>query len=332
MNKISFPIQFELIDGIDSLKEFGEATASINLNPNFQWAKIIVTDDRPNENKHRIPLEEFDNLIKTGIYAPIKMASLGQELEHDTALGKPIGAMAKFIKEGSKLITLAALWKRERPDEIAALKEMYTSGIPPNVSWEISYANEIAEEDDVIALKDTCLDGITVVSNPAYAGRTPFIAMSSKKQEEENVEDLEKAKATITELEQEIVNLKASLAEKETSLTTMSTELAELKTFKDNIEKDKVQAERFKNIKQKFVDSKIEKDEAYFEAQKETLLAMEDSMIDFMIQELSAFASKIAQSSKKDEIKIPNIEGKEPKDLTPKELGQALRESLNKPK
>lgn len=335
MNKINFPIKFELIEGIDSLTEYGEATASINLNPNFQWAKIIVTDDKPNENKHRIPQEEFDNLIKTGVYAPIKMASLGQDLDHDTAMGKPIGAMAKFIKENNRLITLAALWKRERPDEITALKDMYVKGMPPQVSWEISYSEDSPEDNGVVALRNTCLDGITVVSNPAYAGRTPFTAMSSKKLEDKNVDELELAKAKISELENKIKELESSLAEKEASLSTASTELTELREFKNTVEKERADAERFKAIKQKFSDAKIEKDDTYFESQRQTLLAMEDSALDFMIQELTAFAEKLsATSSKNDgkEIKIPNIEGKEPKDLTPKELGQALRESKSKPK
>jgi hypothetical protein len=51
-----------------------EAFASIGLNTNFTWAKIRVCDAFANANKQRIPKEEFDNLVKTGLYAPIKIA------------------------------------------------------------------------------------------------------------------------------------------------------------------------------------------------------------------------------------------------------------------
>ena len=122
-------------------QEFGEASAAISLNPAFQWAKIIVTDDKANLNKQRIPREEFVNLIRTGLFAPVKMSE-AEITNHKEAIGKPIGTITQLLEDTDKLIALAALWKKERPDDVAMLKDMYTKGNLPNVSWEISYAEE----------------------------------------------------------------------------------------------------------------------------------------------------------------------------------------------
>lgn len=175
-NKFSLTTQIDLLE--DS-KDAGEAFASVSLNPSFQWAKIVVTDDRPNLNKQRIPEEEFENIIRTGLFAPVKMAESAISNGHDEAFGKPIGTITQLAKDKNRVIALSALWKKEREEDIKLLKDMYSKGNPPNVSWELSYSEAKAEEDGVEALYGTSLNGLTVVGSPAYAGRTQFVAMAA---------------------------------------------------------------------------------------------------------------------------------------------------------
>jgi hypothetical protein len=167
--------------------ELFEANASVSLNPLYQWAKIVVCDSDPNANKQQVPESEFDNIIKTGINAPIKMARNQISKGHKEALGNPIGVISNLSKEGNKVIALAALWSKERPDDIALLKKMYDEGNPPNVSFELAYASSDMV-NDVEVLKDCVLNGLAVVGMPAYSGRTPFIAFSSVEIEEVTAE------------------------------------------------------------------------------------------------------------------------------------------------
>jgi len=102
-----------LTTNIELLDE-GEAFASVSLNPYYQWAKIVVTDDLPNANKMKIPKEEFPNMIRTGLFSPIKMAEKEISDGHPEAHGKPIGTIAQLLEESNKLIALAALWKKEK--------------------------------------------------------------------------------------------------------------------------------------------------------------------------------------------------------------------------
>ena len=314
-----------------------DAYASISLNPLFQWAKIVVTDDQPNGIKQRIPLEEFDNLMKTGIFTPLKM-EFGKIADHQEAKGKPIGVFSSFVKEANRVIGLAALWKKEREEDISMLKDMYLNNLPPQVSWELSYT-ESEFKDDVEDLKGVIFNGAVVVANPAYKGRTPIIAMASeggdveKLQELENrVAELERSKGDLekskAELETELASLKTTLSEKETLLTTKDAELEELRAFKTETEKAKAELEKMASIKTKFQEAGIEKEEAYFEENKEKLLGMEDSLLDFVIQELVAFSSTDNRSSSAS-TKIPKITNTSDNiDLDdPKALGKYLRES-----
>jgi hypothetical protein len=165
----------------------GEAFASVSLNPLYQWAKLVVCDSDPNGNNEQIEEAEFGNLIKTGINAPVKMAERNISNGHAEAFGHPIGVISQLKQEGNKLLALAALWKKERPDDIALLKDMYTKGNPPNVSWEISYAGS-ETLDGIKKFKGCVLNGLAVVNLPAYQGRTPFVAMSSLEVEEVTAE------------------------------------------------------------------------------------------------------------------------------------------------
>lgn len=301
--------------------------AATSLNPYFQWAKIVVTDDQPNANRKRIPLEEYDNLIKTGIFSPVKM-DYGSIAGHDEAKGKPIGVISQLSKETNKVIALAALWKYERESDIAMLKDMYTKGTPPQVSWEIAYSDSKVNEDGIEDLIGTSLFGLVVVENPAYTGRTPFVAMSENtNQEVTSVEELEALKAKIKELEE-------ALSAKTQELEDTQRELSELKTYKESVEKEEADNKRFAEIVKRFKDSGINKDDTYFAEKRESLLELSESQLDFMIQELVAFSQKLAESEVEKKNKgpqVPPLTNLDNIDLSdPKAIGRMLRESKSK--
>jgi len=322
----TIPTQFELLDD-------NEEVASVSLNPLYQWAKIVVTDDQPNANKVRIPQGEFDNLIKTGIFAPIKMAEKAISDGHEDAFGKPIGIISQLTKEGNKIIALAALWKKERPEDINKLKEMYKNGTPPQVSWEISYVDSSLEEGGIEALQGTILTGLAVVGMPAYSGRTPFVAMSAKENKEEfSVEDKEILEQKISELEQKLADALKQLDEKTNELQTNLSELDTLRTFKSEFDKKAEEETKLANIKTKFTEANLTKDEEYFVTNKEMLLGLSDPALDFMIQELVAFSSaKNEEKSSDKKPKVPDLkDNKNESSEDPKALAQALRERLTK--
>jgi hypothetical protein len=320
-NKIQLNAELILLE-----EDKENAFASVSLNPFYQWAKIVVTDDQPNANKQRIPEEEFENLIRTGIFSPIKMSEGTISPGHADAVGKPIGILAQLVKEGNKIISLAALWKKERENDIAMLKDMYLKGTPPQVSWEISYSEEKEEEGGIKALIGTVLNGLAIVTNPAYAGRTSFVAMASEGQEDKNSsmnEELEKLNLKIAELEKTLADAKAELEKQKTDAEVLNRELEELRVYKENIEKEKAEAEKFDNIKKKFADAGIAKDETFFNEKKAELLSLTEEALDFMIQELIAAFNTSAEDRK---IILPKfVNTSSSAKPTPAELATALR-------
>jgi DNA repair exonuclease SbcCD nuclease subunit len=331
MGKLNIATKFELIK---EENELGDAFASVSLNPFIQWATIVVTDDLPNGNKERVPLDEYDNLIKSGVHAPIKMAEEEISEGHEEAYGRPIGTITQLVQEGNKLIALAALWKKERPEDIKLLKKMYSDGKPPNVSWEISFKEAELGEDGVTTLKGLYLNGLAVVGVPAYKGRTQFVAMSSKNKEKEDfsVEELEKLKTQVSNLETDVDKLTKENKEKDETLAEKDVELEALREFKADTERKNEEVERFAAIKEKFSEAEIEKDDEYFEKKKEILLGLDENALDFMIQEMVAF-SELTDESKaelKKKAKVPKLNSEKEVTLTPKELGQMLRDDKKK--
>lgn len=302
------------LEDIVQLVEDGTAEASVSQNPTFSWAKFILTDDMPNENKQRIPKEEFSNLIKTGILSPIKM-EIGDP--HGKHVGStPLGVISNLKEVDNRIEGLAALWKEERTEDIEMLKKMYSENKLPQLSWEIMFSDLRTDENGVSDLLGTALRAVTIVGMPAYAGRTPIIALASTENTEElTVEEIDELKTKVSELE-------GTLATKDEELLSMKEKMAELQSYKDTIEKEKADAEKLASIKKKFGDAGIKKDEEYFAEKKDTFLKMDDESIDFFIQELVAF-SKTSTSER-----LPNVIDTTPiGELSIKELAEKLRQS-----
>jgi hypothetical protein len=307
-----------ILTNLEMVDKSDEAFASVNLNPALAWAKFILTDDLPNANNQRVPLEEFENLINTGVYMPIKMAE-GQILDgHDGAI--PIGTIANLKKVNNQIQGLAALWERERPEDVQLIKKYYNEKVPLQLSWEILYSDSSISESNVEELKGTALRAVTLVGMPAYEGRTPITAVASSS-DTPQLDDASKAKESHNnnmeddKLEKE--EFDAKLAEKDTALAAANEEIKNLKAmleeldalrqFKAEIDQEKANAEKISAIRQKFSGANLAKEDTYFDENKEMLLSLSEQALDFMIQELVAFSSKDANSSKKTKTEIPPI-------------------------
>lgn len=164
--------------------------------PTKAWIHFIFTDDKPNANKKRVPVEEFDNIIKSGKHMPIKKQVGGVGPDHEDVI--PMGTIASLKRElgetKSLIEGLGILWKKEFPEDVASLKESFDNGESVEFSWELLYSEDVEEENDISALKGCTTRAITIVDLPAYQGRTRALAMASTKESfEERQEKLRSA-------------------------------------------------------------------------------------------------------------------------------------------
>jgi hypothetical protein len=141
------------------------------------------------------------------------------------------------------------------------------------------------------------------------------------------VEELEQLKVTLAELQTKFDELQAAKTAQDEELTT-------LRTFKAGIEAEASKASRFAAIKAQFVEAGLDMGDEYFDEKKDTLLALDESSINFMVQELVGLQSRIqASASKTDDkadnkkVEVPNIKSSDKKELTLKELAQAMNEA-----
>ena len=320
-NVVQLLIDDETIE--DSLKE---AVAAIANNPYITWAKFTLTDDKPNKNKQRVPEEEFDNLVKSGVHMPIKMAEGGISDGHDFTF--PIGTITHLKKFKDRIVGLAALWYSERPEDVGIIKDKFNKKEPLNLSWELSYSDS-NENDGITDLRGVNLKAATLVGIPAYAGRTQITAVASENNEgDKTLEELEKIKGQLDESQSEVAELKNKISEMESTASDAQKELDELRSYKSEIEAEKERAERLESIKNKFSEAGIEKEDSYFEEKKEVLLGLDEAALDFFVQEAVAFAAKDDKKDKDEQAsakKIPGFVSDKNEDYSMKELAEALR-------
>jgi len=304
-------------------EEEDEAFAAVAKNKTFNYLKFILTDDLPNANKQKIPQDEFENLIQSGFFTPLKMAFKQVKDGHDESF--PLGVITHLKQDSNQIRGIAALWSRERPEDVQLVKESYAKKIPLNVSWEIMYSDSEVDEEGIEILKGTSLRAATIVGLPAYEGRTPIYAVASKE-----TEDLHKME--VEQLQAELTEIKTKYDEAQTKIKNLEEQQAELlvlREFKAAVDAKEQKEQKLAAIKTKFVDAGITKEDEYFATNQDLLLNLSDEALDFMIQELVSFAEKLpANSSKKTE--IPEIKAEpQPGDNIP-ELVNELKKRLQK--
>lgn len=313
--------------------------ASKNLNPLLTYVRFILTDDKPNANGVRIPREEFSNLITTGIYMPIKMA-VG-EISEGHAGAVPLGVITHLREDGDKIRGIAALWNKERPADISHIKERYANGDPLDLSWEIGYEDSSIDDDGILNLSGCVLRATTLVGMPAYGGRTGItdVELSEEKsKEEKNVEkDLQTLQTEISDLKDQVKVLEENQLTDEDKQKLAQYD--DLVSFKEQVEAEAARLETLEEIQNAFKDAGVEKDEAYFTENEETLLALkETNTLDFFISQLKIVKEDTNVEDLVEEeddtdldeeasVKIPDIKHEKQEKLTTTEIAKALRQS-----
>lgn len=304
MNLVNMEVACEILE---DPAEFSEqyAEAAIASNPDIMWMKFIFTDDQPNANKQRVPKEEFSNIVKSGVYMPVKME--GDNPDGNHPLSTPVGTITNLMhpKDSNKVVGLAALWKRERPEGLSAIENKFKDGEIPTLSWELFYQESSLDENGVEDLKGTNVRGITFVRNPAYEGRTNALSVSqanaaqNEDTETESVEsendDTNKENEKLEELKElqnRIEELENQLEAKSAELDTLNKEKEDLQTWRDEREAEDAKAALVDNRRKMLVESGIEFTDEEWQARSERLLAMDDTTYEFYVQDLVAFSEK----------------------------------------
>ncbi len=340
-----------------------EVLAAISRNPTLKWIKFILTDDAPNFNDQRIPKEEFANLVKTGVHMPIKMAQGFIREGHEFSV--PIGSITNLVERDNFVEGIAGLWQKEFPDEIDLLQDRASSDSKPQLSWEILYKDSNFDDNGVETFEGVMLGAATFVESPAYEGRTPVVVMASKKEAqaqdkdykivtediknmEENVKvlqnELDRARSENESLSGDLATLQESFDVLETEKGELVTSNEELAAFKSEIENAREKEARLVALTELFSKSEVRLPDEYLkdEAKREKLLAMDLNDIEFLLQDLTQFASeKEDEDDKTKEGKAgrkhlgskegaPNVDGEKSKDWTPEEIAKAMREENEK--
>jgi hypothetical protein len=333
-----FTIEVQLIQD-DEFEDF--SLASKNLNPLLTYVRFVLTDDQPNANGVRIPREEFSNLIRSGLYMPIKMAVGKIEDGHDGST--PLGVITHLRETDSTIRGVAALWNKERPADIALIKERYAEGRPLDLSWEIGFEDYVEDEAGVKNLRGCILRATTLVGMPAYGSGRTSITDVELSEEDKSKEDTKVDEKELQRLQEENTSLKATIAELEAGQLTeeQKEKLAqydELVEFKETVVAEAARIEKLEEIKQKFSEAGIEKDDDYFVENESALLAMDDTdTLDFFISNLAeteASREEDEQDGDEDDeeqatVKVPPITKKQKPDekLTGSQLAEALRQA-----
>ena len=294
--------------------------ASKNLNPFLTYVRFILTDSKPNANGDIVPPEEFSNLLQTGLYMPLKMA-LGEIKDgHDASV--PLGVITHLRVDGDLIRGVAALWNRERPADIAFIKERNANGEPLDLSWELGFDPELSEitEEGYRILRGCVLRATTLVGIPAYEGRTPITdidSSSDESKEEESVKELEQLnkelELKVETLEAEIQTLQeASEVLVANQLTDeVSEELEELRSFKHEIEAEALKLQAVAEIRTAFEEAGVNKSSEFFSTNEEKLLTLKETdMLDFFI------ASLVSEEEEEEEDELEDEESEDDADAS----------------
>lgn len=300
---------------IENKDKNNKAFASISKNPNVTWLKCIVTDAKPNANKHRVPVEEFANIIRTGIYMPVKVAAGVIKEGHEDSF--PIGTIAHLLHQGDHIEALAALWNFERPDDIEVIKNRLASDEHTDISWEIAFNVKASEmEDGITVLRETELNAITLVLRPAYKGRTPVTAIASNEGDNNDMDtidrkDHEQIVKGLNDTYKKLSNEFEALGTKFEAVTAANEELKkakasldklqpkydELVTYKAGVDEKVAEAQKLTNIQKKFEEAGIKFTAEAFEERKEKFMAMDEASLNFFIQEFLAFSQNVSNTA-----------------------------------
>ena len=119
--------------------DISEAMAALSLNRTIKWVKFTLTDDQANANSQRIPKEEFANLIKTGLYMPIKMARGYIREGHEFSV--PMGVITNLVEREHTVEGIAALLA---PDGVFVFEVSYLVDVFEKTLFDTVYHEHLA--------------------------------------------------------------------------------------------------------------------------------------------------------------------------------------------
>ena len=158
----------------------------------------------------------------------------------------PLGSIAHLKKNDDHIIALAALWTKERPEDVEFLKNRHENGQSIDVSWELNYDVDASKKDNagVLDLRNVEMNAVTIVGLPSYMGRTPVTAIASK----ENHQGDENTMDTINREDHDKIvgGLNKEINELKDELKTANAELEELRPMKEELTTAKAELDEIK--------------------------------------------------------------------------------------
>jgi len=303
------------------------ASADVN-NPTQKYIKFVFTDYLPNVNRQGVPVEEAENIIKTGLYMPVKVNFNNGPKGHPRAI--PIGPITSMRQEDDKIIGEAVIWSVEFPDVADYLDIASASEGGVQFSWELAHSESTADENGVTWLRNIVVVGITMVDNPAYKGRTPLIAVA----EELTSMDLEQALADLANANDRVSELETQLGEISVlgdKITQLETELTELRNFKTMVETEAEKANVLADRRTKLSEAGVVFSDEEFDERSSIIFDMPETAFDFYVKDLARVVknTKKMASASNDSVDItipdPTVNGSNENGTDFKELGKALR-------
>lgn len=319
---------------IDSQVEsfFEEASADYK-HPLLTVIRFVFADDKPNANGQGIKYEDFEDIKLSAVDMPIKMKYMGSYgiggHTGAVSIGHIRGMSEETLEDGTnRLIAEGVLYAQEFPDEVEFIRDQYASGMPPGISWEVSYKDEV-KEGPVSWLKGIITRAATFVRNPAYGARTALLALASDQSisEEELLQGISaitqelspknEDKGGSNKVEEELTNVKTELETKTKEIETLLAAKAELEakvaaqeevinTFKKNT----LIGERTAKVQSAGL--KIESDPDKLAQKQEFWAAMSEEAFDQYLDDLttvqSAAATKTASAAVAPTISLPRVE------------------------
>lgn len=319
--------------------------------------EFVFTDFKPNRNKQGVPQSEAENIIRTGINMPIKVDyNNGKVKGHMGAI--PVGPIISMGQSEDRIIGHAILWNDEFADLASYLEKASASDTGVQFSWELYYKEASIDSDGISWLQDCVVAGAAIVADPAYAGRTPLLAIA----EEQSAMELDQIKAQVAELTDKLYSMldalyaamalpgsvdKSSgveeqfatvlsalkgmsekLASAESEIATTSVELAELRTFKQTAEAEKARAEVITTRRAALKDVITS---AEFDEKIDFLLGLSEDQFTTYADSLVSVASKskASASNSNQTFQVPDslANGRTAPAMTTAELAKALREA-----
>lgn len=272
-----------------------EALASIvGSDDTSLWVTFVFTDDIANANAQGIHQDEFERVIRTGLHKPFKK-KLGYTVasDHDDAV--PVGAIADLKKEENKIVGVASVWEREFPDDAAYIRDAYAAKEPLGVSWEVFYEDTEVDEEGTEWLKKVSTRAITLVGQPAYAGRTPLLAVAAKQRNSSDDKILgvdkqmadNELKEQLDLAKQEAATLKTTLEEANANLTQLGelqSEVKALREFKAKVEEEKATLVLVEARLSQFAEAGIEMTKEDFLKEAKRWLALDEETFKFVLE------------------------------------------------